>query len=107
MSIDMVPLKISALGSSSTKVARVLNYEDPELDEEIVIPSYDSRTMNLDQIYEVQEVLEKRKKQEILKNEYRQRQELVEIKDIFLETFSLQVPDETKAIMEQLSNTVD
>ena len=63
--------------------------------------------MNLEQIYEVQEALEKRKKQEILRNEYRQRQALVEIKDIFLNAFSLQVPNETKPIMEKLSNIVD
>ena len=70
-------------------MTRVLHYGDLELDEEIVIPSYDSRTMNLEKIYEVQEALEKRKKQEILKNEYRQRQALVEIKDIFLDALSL------------------
>ena len=107
MSTDIVPLKISTLGSSSTKVTMVLHYGDPKLDEEIVIPSYDSKTMNLDQIYEVQEVLERRKKQEILKNEYRQKKALVEIKDIFLDAFTLQVPDETKHIMEQVSNIVD
>ena len=55
----------------------------------------------------MQEALEKKKKQEILKNEYRQRKALVEIKDIFLDAFSLLVPDETKPIMEQLSNIVD
>ena len=37
--IDVVPLKISAPGSSSTKVARVIHHEDLELDEEIVISS--------------------------------------------------------------------
>ena len=58
----MVPLKMSAPGSSSRKVTRVLHYGDPELDEEIVIPRCDSKTMNLEQIYEVQEALEKRKK---------------------------------------------
>ena len=31
----------------------------------------------------------------------------MEIKDIFLDAFSLQVPNETKPIMEQLSNIVD
>lgn len=31
----------------------------------------------------------------------------MEIKDIFLDAFSLQVPDETKPIMEQLYNIVD
>ena len=32
---------------------------------------------------------------------------LHEIKDIFLDSFSLQTPDETRPIMEQLSNIVD
>ena len=45
-SIDALPLQISAPGSSSTKVARVLHYGDPTLDEEIVIPSYEFKTMN-------------------------------------------------------------
>ena len=35
--------------------------------------------MNLDQINEVQEALEKKKKQEILKNEYKQRQALINL----------------------------
>ena len=47
LSTDAVPLKILAPSSSSTKVARVLHYGDPTLDEEIVIPSYDYKTMNL------------------------------------------------------------
>ena len=47
LSIDAVPLQISALGSSSNKVSRVIHYGDPALDEEIVILSYDSKTMNL------------------------------------------------------------
>lgn len=85
-STDVVPLQISSLGSSSTKVARVLHYGDLSLDDEIVIPRYNYKTMNIDQINEneVQETLEKKKKkQEILRNEYKQRQELIEIKDIF------------------------
>ena len=105
-SIEAIPLQISAPGSNSTKVARVLHYGDPTLDEEIVIPKYDYSTMNIDQINEVQEALEK-KKQEILQNEYKQRKDLIEIKDIFLDAFSLQEPYETKPIMEQLSNLVD
>ena len=63
--------------------------------------------MTIDQIIEVQEALERKKKQEVLRNEYKQRQALVEIKDIFLDAFSIQVPDETKPIMEQLANIVD
>ena len=100
-------MKILAPGSRTTKVERVLHYGDLALDEKIVIPSYESKTMNLAQINEVQEALEKRKKQEIIRTEYRQMQELVEIKDIFLDAFSLPVPDEKKPIMEQLSIIVD
>ena len=55
----------------------------------------------------MQEALEKKKKQEILINEYKQRQASIEIKYIFLDAFNLQVPDETKPIMEQLSSVVD
>ena len=55
----------------------------------------------------MQEALEKRKKQEMLRNEYRQRKALVEIKDIFLDSFSLLVPNETKPIIEKLSIIVD
>ena len=47
------PLKISTPRSSTTKIARVLHYGDPELDEEIVIPGYDSKTIAIDQINEV------------------------------------------------------
>ena len=100
-------MKIFAPGSSSTRVARVLHYGDPTLDEEIVIPKYDYATMNIDQINEGQEALEKKKKQEILRNEYKQRQDLIEIENIFLDAFMLQVLDETKPIMEQLSSIVD
>ena len=51
----------------------------------------------------MQEALERKKKQEILINEYKQKQALHEIKDIFLDAFSLQTLDETKTILEQLS----
>ena len=55
----------------------------------------------------MQEALEKMKKKEILRNKYKKRKALIEIKDIFVDAFSLQVPNETKPIMEQLSNIVD
>ena len=102
-----MPLKISTRGSSSTKVTRVLHYGDPKLDEEIVIPSYDSKTISIEQITKMQEALNRRKRQEILRKEYKQRQALHEIKDIFLDASSLQIPNETKPILEQLSNIVE
>ena len=45
-----MPLQMSALGLSTTKFARVLHYGDPKLDAEIVIPSYDLKTIIIDQI---------------------------------------------------------
>ena len=49
-STDTMPLQIFAPGSSSAKVARVLHYGDPTLDEEIVIPKYDYATITLEKI---------------------------------------------------------
>ena len=43
----------------------------------------------------------------MLRNEYKHKQALHEIKDIFLDAFSLHSPNETKTIMEKLSNIVD
>ena len=84
-STNAILLKISTLGSSSTKMKRVLHYGDPKLDEEIVIPSYDSKIKFIEKIIEMQEALNKRKRQEILKKEYKKRQALHEIKGIFLD----------------------
>ena len=69
------------------------------MDEEIVIPKYDYENITLEQINLMQEALERKKRQEILRHEYKQKQALHEIKDIFLDAFSLQSPDETKPIM--------
>lgn len=96
----MIPLQISTPGSSSTKVTRVLHYGDSELDEEIVIPSYDLKTISIEHIIEMQDALNRRKRQEMLRKEYKQKKALHEIKDIFLDAFSLQSPNETKPIME-------
>ena len=57
-----MPLQISAPGSSSTRVARVLHYGDPTLDEEIVIPKYDYDNITLEKINLMQEALETKKK---------------------------------------------
>ena len=84
------PLQISIPTSSTKKVARVLHYRDLELDEEIVIPGYDPKTITIDQINEVQESLNRRKRQEILRKEYKKKQTLHEIKDIFMDAFSFQ-----------------
>src|SRR5271155_2009099 len=46
-------------------------------------------------------------RQEILRNGYKKKKALVEIKEIFLDAFSLQTPDENKPILEQLTEIVE
>ena len=50
----------------------------------------------------LQQALEKKKHQEILRKEYRQRHKLQDIKDIFLDAFILPTPEETKPLLEKL-----
>ena len=106
-STDVMPLQIFALDLSSPKVESVLHYGDPTLDEEIIIPKYDYATITLEHINIMQEALERKKKHDILRNEYKKKKALHEIKYIFLDAFSLQTPDETKPILEKLSEIVD
>lgn len=103
----MISMQVQTPGSSSRKVARIFPYGDPELDEEIIIPSYESITLTIEKINEIQGALDRRKRQEVLRREYKYRQALNEIKDIFMDAFSLQSPDETRPIVEQLSDIVD
>ena len=42
-------------------VARILHYGDPKLDEEIFIPSYESSTLTIEKINEIQGALDRRK----------------------------------------------
>ena len=63
--------------------------------------------MTLEQINIMQEALERKKKKEILKEEYKQQKELHDIKDIFLDAFSFQKPNETKPIVEKLLEIMD
>ena len=51
--------------------------------------------------------MNRRKRQEIIRKEYKQKQALHEIKDIFLDAFSLHPPDESSNILEQLLDIVD
>ena len=55
----------------------------------------------------MQEALDRKKKQEIFENEYREKKALYEIKDIFLDAFILQTPDESKPILEKLLEIVE
>ena len=62
---------MSALGSSASKIAKVIHYGDTFLYEEIVIPHFDFATMTLEDINLMQASLERKKKQEILRKEYK------------------------------------
>ena len=94
-------------GLGLSKVAKVIHYGDAFLDEEIVIPQFDYAMITIEDIGIMQEALEKKKRQEILRKEYKQRQALQDIKDIFLDTFTLQTPNESKPIIEQLLEIVE
>ena len=54
-----------------------------------MIPQFDFATMSLEDINLMQVALEKKKQQEILRKEYKERKALLDIKDIFLDAFSL------------------
>ena len=103
----MLTLQITTPGSSSTRIARTIHYGIPELDEEIKIPYYESSTLTKEKMNEIQSALDRRRRQEAMRKEYTYRQAMSEIKDIFMDAFSLQLPDETRTIIEQLSDIVD
>ena len=63
--------------------------------------------MTLEQIGILQQALERKKNQEILGREHRQKQALQDIKDIFLDAFNLSNLKEIKQLLEQLSNIVE
>ena len=63
----MISLQLQTPGSSSKKVARILHYGDPKIYEEIIIPSYESNTLTIEKINEIQDALDRRKIQEVLR----------------------------------------
>ena len=68
---------------------------------------YLTNTLAEEKINEIQNALDRRRRHEVLRKEYKYRQALNEIKDIFMDAFSLQTPDKSKPMIEQLSNIVD
>ena len=93
--------------SSSSKVENVIHYGDITLDEEIVIHKYDYETMKIEKINMVQQAIEKKKHQEILKKEHRHKQALQDIKYIFLDAFNFPTPEKTQPLLEQMSDIVE
>ena len=100
-------LQISTPGSSQSKVAKVLHYGDPFLDETIIIPHFEFATMTLDDLNKLQAAIDRKRQQEILRREHRQKHALQNIKDIFLDAFFVDTIDESKDIIDQLSDIVD
>ena len=103
----MLALQVRTLGSSFARVAWTIHYGIPKLDEEIKIPYYEPNTLTEEKINEIQSALDRRRIQEVLRKEYKYRQALNAIKDIFMDAFILQSPNKSKPIMEQLSDIVD
>ena len=85
----MLALQVKTPGLSSTRVAKILHYGIPKVDEEIKITYYESNTLTKENINEIQSALYRRRRQEVLRKEYKYRQALNEIKDIFMDAFSL------------------
>ena len=56
---------------------------------------------------EIQSALDRRRRQEGMRKEYKYRKIMNKIKDIFMDFFNLQTPDTTRPIIEKLSNIVD
>ena len=103
----MLALQVRTPDSSSTRVARTIHYGIPELDEEIQIPYYDSSTLTEEKMNEIQSALDKRRRPEAMRKSYKYKQAMNEIKDIFMDAFSLQPPDAKRPILEKLSDIVD
>ena len=51
--------------------------------------------------------MDKRRRQEAMRKEYKYKKVMNEIKDIFMDSFSLQPPDATRPILEKLLDIVD
>ena len=58
----MISLQVQTPGLSSTKVAMILHYGYAKIDEDIFIPSYESNTLTIEKINEIQGALDRRKK---------------------------------------------
>ena len=106
LSIDATPLQILVPSLSISKVEEVIQYGYVSLDKEIFLQKSDYDIMTIEQMNILQQALERRKHQEILRREHMQKQALQDIKDIFLDAFNLLTPYETKPLIEQLTNIV-
>ena len=99
-STDATPLQFSVPSPRSSKAEGIITYGDVSLDEEIIFPKFDLAAITIKKMGILQEALARKKHQELLTREHRQKQALIKIKEIFLDAFSMPTPDETKPIIE-------
>ena len=85
----MLALQVRTPGSNSTRVVKTIHYGIPKLDEEIKIPYYDSSTLTEEKMNEIQSALDKRRRQEVMRKEYKYKKAMNEINDILMDAFSL------------------
>ena len=106
-SIEAIPLQSSSMSPSTSKVDEVTSFGDVNLAKVIELPKFDLATITIEQMSILQDALAKKKNQELLRREHRQKQDLLDIKEIFLDAFSLPTSEETKLIIEWLTNLVE
>lgn len=106
-SIEAIPLQSSRPSPRTSKVDEVTSFVDVNLDEVIQLPKFDFATITIEQMRILQDPLAKKKKHELLRQEHRQKQALLDIKEIFLDVFSLLALEANKSIIEQLTNLVE
>lgn len=63
--------------------------------------------MTIEEIGILQQALERKKHQEVLRKEFRKKIPLQDIKDIFLDAFNLPTPEESKTLLEQLLDIME
>ena len=93
-SVDATPLKSSRPSPNTSRIGEGTSYGDVKLDEVIELPKFDLATITIEEMSILQEALAKKKNQELLRREHKQRQVLYDIKEIFLDAFSLPTPNE-------------
>lgn len=104
--VDATPLKSSRPSPDTSKVGEGTSYGEVDLDEVIEILKFDLTTITIEEISVLQEAPARKKHQELLRREHKQRKVLHDIKEIFLNAFILLTPNEEKSIIEKLVNIV-
>ena len=92
-------MQFSRQKPSSFKEEEITTYIDVSLDEDIVLLKFDLEKIIIKKMGILQEALAKNKIKELVRRDHRQKQALIDIKEIFLDAFSLLTLDENKSII--------